>query len=307
MEETKKVTDLVKEIETQLKADYPDPLLRRQYAWWTLETILLIKKETLIAQETITLTDEQRADLDVWIDRLVSAHMPIQYLIGSIPFCNLDILVEPPILIPRPETEEWVCNLIDQLNNLDNTALNILDIGAGSGCIALALAKALPKAKIYATDIADEALALAQKNASHNTIKNITFIKSDVFKSISKDINFDLIVSNPPYIAPDEWQSLDASVTKWEDKRALVAEHEGLAIIERIVTQASNYLKSNAEMASKKIPQLILEIGYMQGKNVVELMKKAGFMDITLIKDLQGKDRAVSGRIKNVANSSLKL
>jgi len=268
-----------------------------QYAWWTLETILGQKKEDLIAQQTIELTDEQLTLLGEWLDKLVKKHMPIQYLIGSVPFNGVEILVKPPTLIPRPETEEWTIKLIKQLKSVDTTNLNILEIGTGTGCIALALAKAFPDAQIFATDIADKALALANENATRNGIVNAIFVKADVYDGVPKDMKYDLIVSNPPYIAEKEWKQLDRSVTTWEDKRALVAEHEGYAIIEKIINEAPQWLRQNKLLEKAGIPQLIIEIGFAQAAGTVDLMKQAGYTNITVHKDLEEKDRVVSGSI----------
>lgn len=305
--EEKKIASLLREIENSLRPILNNDTLCEQYAWWTLESILGEKRLTLIIQDSIVLTDKQQKHIASWIDKMVNQHMPIAYLIGSVPFNDIDILVEPPILIPRPETEEWVINLINQLKRLEFKTLNILDICSGSGCIALALAKALPQSTVYAVDISDKAIALGKKNAVHNNIQNVTFIQSDLFNELDTHILFDLIVSNPPYISFDEFQELDASVATWEDKQALIAADNGTAIINTIINDAPDYLKANQEMARKQIPQLMLEIGYKQGNIVKNLMQSAGWTTITVSKDLEGKDRVVSGRISSHVESEKKL
>ena len=297
MKHTHDVATLVRELEEKISKAYDDPTLCNQYAWWTLETILNSPKTSLIAQQTIELTDDQLALLGEWLDKLVKKHMPIQYLIGSVPFNGVEILVKPPTLIPRPETEEWTIKLIEQLKSVDTTNLNILEIGTGTGCIALALATAFPDAQIFATDIADKALALANENATRNGIVNAIFVKADVYDGVPKNMKFDLIVSNPPYIAEKEWQTLDTSVTTWEDKQALIAEHEGYAIIEKIINEASQWLRQNKLLEKAGIPQLIIEIGFAQAAGTVDLMKQAGYTNITVHKDLEEKDRVVSGSI----------
>jgi len=295
--EKKDVILLSKEIEKQLHARYQDPTLCNQYAWWMIEAVTGKDKAKLIAQKEINFTSKQIVTLENWVQKQVEEKIPLQYLLGSAPFNDLEILVEAPTLIPRPETEEMCYNLIAMLKKLENKKLTILDIGTGSGCIALALAKALPESTVYATDISDEALALAEKNATHNNIKNVTFLKSDIYAGVP-NISFDLIVSNPPYIAEQEWKTLDESVTKWEDRRALVADNQGLAIIERIILQAPEYLKENKETLEKKIPQLVIEIGYTQGAATAKLFENAGFVDIHVQKDLEGKDRFVMARLR---------
>lgn len=297
-------TALIKKISDQLEPEYKDQTLCQQYAWWALQTITNQNKSQLIAHETIMLSPEQEQQLVTWINKLVHEHMPIQYLIGSVPFNGVDILVEPPVLIPRPETEEWCLKLIEQLKRLDQQQLMILDLATGSGCIALALAHHLPQATIYASDISPQALDLAQKNTEHNKVSNVTLITSDLFESLPQGVTFDLIVSNPPYISPDEWQQLDTSVTKWEDKQALLASDDGLAIIKKIIATAPHYIKSNKEMQQKKIPQVIIEIGYKQGEKTIALLKQAKYNAIKVHKDLEKKDRYVTGRVDYVATAT---
>jgi len=288
---------IVKEIEKKLNTIYDDPILCRQYAWWLLEEVTHNQKEQLIIQDIILLDDDQEAKLNKWLDKLINEKIPIQYLIGAIPFGNIEILVEPPTLIPRPETEEWVIKLIKKLKQLQNQKITILDIGTGSGCLALALANALPQAKVVATDIASPALALAQKNAIHNGITNVTFIDSDIFEDLLSKSCFDLIVSNPPYISLAEWRKLDESVTQWEDKSALVAAGKGLEIIQTIIKNACTYINPHDELEEKKIPNIWIEIGYQQADAVVKLMEQAKFLNITVEKDLEEKDRVVTGRV----------
>lgn len=304
--EEKKIPSLIREIENSLRPAIKGDALREQYAWWTLESITGKKKIALIMGKTITLSDKQEAEIERWINKMVNEHMPIAYLIGSVPFNDLDILVEPPILIPRPETEEWVVNLIEQLKTLKNHALTILDLCSGSGCIALALAKALPKSTVYAVDISDKAIALGIKNAKHNGIKNVTFIQSDLFNELNTTTLFDIIVSNPPYISFDEFQEIDASVATWEDKQALVAADNGTAIINDIIEDAADYLKTSSEITNTKIPQLTLEIGYKQAKIVKDLMISADWIDVKIRKDLEGKDRIVTGRRLHDTNAKKK-
>jgi len=295
--EKKDVVSLSGDIEKNLKKRYQDPILCNQYAWWMLEKVTGKKKSQLIALQTIDLTQEQIETLDKWTEKQVVEYMPLQYLLGSVPFDDIEILVEQPVLIPRPETEEMCYDIMQMLKKIDNQNITILDIGTGSGCIALTLAKVLPKAKVYATDISQNALDLAKKNAQHNNITNVEFLHSDVYENINKNLQFDLIVSNPPYISSDEWKSLDDSVTKWEDPKALVASDQGLAIIEKIVLSAPKFIKSNTEFTNNQIPQLIIEIGYKQGPDVVQLFEKAGFVNVKIEKDMEGKDRFVVGSI----------
>ncbi len=291
-------------IREKLACAYDDPTLCQQYAWWLLQALCEKTRTELIIQEIVTLTTEQKAQLDLWINELVDEHMPLQYLLGLVPFADIEILVEPPTLIPRPETEEWCWYIIEHLLLLDNKKIKILDIATGSGCIALAFAHHVPQAQIVATDIAPAALELIEKNCEHNKIRNVTILASDLFESIPCGERFDMIVSNPPYITLSEYQNLEKTVTQWEDKGALVAQDNGLAIIKQIIVQAPLFIQTNNEMKQKNIPQLVIEIGYAQGEAVRALMHAACYNDILVHKDLEGKDRFVTGRIDNVANSN---
>ncbi len=125
-----------------------------------------------------------------------------------------------------------------------------------------------------------------------------------MFESIPLGVQFDLIVSNPPSIALHEWEQLDKSVTIWEDSSALIADNDGLAIIEKIIVQAPQFIKSNSEIRQKNIAQIIIEIGHQQGQAVIQLMEQAGCNNILVHKDLEQKDRMVSGRIDNVATTT---
>jgi release factor glutamine methyltransferase len=298
------VTHYITTIRSALADVYDDPMLCQQYAWWMLQAICEKTKTELIIQETLMLSAEQKQQIDAWLRQLVDEKMPIQYLLGSVPFADIEILVEPPTLIPRPETEEWCLHIIEHLQLLDHKKIKILDLATGSGCIALALAHHLPQAEVVATDIADAALELTEKNLEHNKIRTVTVIKSDLFAALPAGMLFDCIVSNPPYIAPSEFNDLDETVTQWEDPGALVAADNGLAIIKEIIAQAPGFIQTNNEMRQKNIPQVIIEIGYAQGAAVRDLMQAAHYNDVLVHKDLEGKDRFVTGRVDYVANSS---
>lgn len=214
-------------------------------------------------------------------------------------------MVEPPTLIPRQETEEWCVSLIEKLKQIGDQPLRILDLCTGSGCIALSLAKKLPNAQIYASDISDTALTLAQKNATHNKLQNIHFLSSDLLQDIPTNMHFDMIISNPPYISSKEWQEVDASVKEWEDPIALLAPDEGLGIVKQLIAQAKTYLQPNEALQTHGIPQLIIEIGYQQGAAVKALFEKEGFCNVVIKKDMQSNDRIVVGCVANEGSSKL--
>lgn len=291
------IAHLINTIKKELSSVYQDELLCESYAWWMLEAITNKTKTELLVLHNIVLTTEQENKLSSWIEQQQKTHIPLAYLIGSVPFNGLIIDVKPPVLIPRPETEEWVLALIEKLTKLSNQKLNILDLCTGSGCIGLAIAKALPKSQVVATDISEQALHLAKHNAQKNHIPNITFVKSDLFEQLSSTFKFDLIVANPPYVAEDEWEALDASVKNWEDRKALLAADHGLSLIQQIIQNCPDYLKPNPELYSLGIHQLYIEIGYQQGPSVKQLFEKFSWQTSEIYKDLEKNDRVVSGSL----------
>jgi release factor glutamine methyltransferase len=283
----------IKSFSEQLSPLYQNVPYQEQIIWWMVEAITNQSRTQLISSSNV-LTIEQCEKLQVWVKQHVEHTMPLQYLIGSVPFGNCTIFVEPPLLIPRPETEEWVYSLSKQLQQLHNKNITILDLCTGSGAIACMLAKELSEAHIYAADIAKKAVVLARKNAAKNGITNITCIQSDLFNAL-KNKKFDLIVSNPPYISHEEWEKLDPMVREWEDYNALVAPDNGLFLIKKIIDQAPSYL-TVSEMNNSALPQLVIEIGYKQGTIVQNLMKKY-FAKTALFKDYAHNDRLVTGTL----------
>ena len=201
---------------------------------------------------------------------------PVQYIVGNVDFYGLNFKVDKRVLIPRFETELLVEKTLNLIND-DN--IDILDIGTGSGCIAITLKSMLPKSNIDACDISLDALEVAKLNAKDNELE-INYIESNLFSNITK--KYDLIISNPPYIAYDE--EIDEVVKKNEPHLALYADNEGMAIYLEIFKNAKKYLKNQYIMA--------FEIGYMQGIKLKEEANKF-FPDakITVEKDMQGKDR----------------
>lgn len=295
------ISQLISAIDQKLQTHFEDKTLCTQYAWWLVQAITSKTEIELISANDISWSNQQEKQLQEALDAIIDKHMPLSYILGSTPFAGLDIIVRPPILIPRPETEEWICNLIDQMLAFKHEPLWILDLCTGSGCIALALADALPKARVYATDINDAALELAHENARHNQISNVTFLRSDLFNDISPSFKFDIIVSNPPYIDERSWNTLEPSVRNWEDKNALIAPDHGMALIKRIIQQAPSYIKPNESLKNARIPQVSMEIDATQGHAVSTYMKEHAYNQIEIIKDLEGKDRIATGRVDYVA------
>ena len=263
-------------------------------AWWLLEKVTGKSTTELIAHANKPLSPVEKTALATITKELCEEHKPLQYILGSIPFLSLEITVRPPILIPRPETEYWCSVIIEQLKNLKNERLTILDLCTGSGCIALAFAQSFPQAHVYAVDLSSDACGLTEENALRNNITNITIVQSDLFSVLPREVKFDLIVSNPPYISPQEWTTLEESVRRWEDTSALVAEQGGLALLKKIIQEAPAWLSCNKEMAARGMPELVLEIGSTQGEAVLSLCREFGYKKIMVHEDQFKRDRFVT-------------
>ncbi len=264
-----------------------------QLALWMLQELTGKTEIELLVNENIILSEDEERKLNKWIRLRVDEQMPIQYIFGHVPFLDLDLYVDFPILIPRQETEEWVSILIKKLKSVCNEKLNILDIGTGSGCIALSLAKALPNSTICSVDINEKAINLAAKNAEHNNIKNVFFLKSNFYSNISDSQRFDLIVSNPPYISDKQWNDLDKVVRHWEDYKALVADSDGFAAFYEIIANAKDFLNKDTVLKKNNCFQLVLELGRGQENKIVDFLWSKRFYNILVFKDLNGINRWV--------------
>ena len=210
----------------------------------------------------------------------LASHIPAQYIIGHADFFGMQLKVDERVLIPRPETEELV-DLILTENPEKN--LKVLDIGTGSGAIALALAKNRPDWSVTAADISQDALDLSLENANAQNL-NLSFIKSDCFSEISS--KYDIIVSNPPYISRADEVEVGLNVLHSEPHLALFADEDGLAIYRRIAEDSKDYLNDGGK--------IYLEIGYKQGQNVPALfMENLPEKRVRTLKDQFGQDRMV--------------
>lgn len=209
--------------------------------------------------------------------------IPIQYIVGETAFYGLLFKVDKNVLIPRPETEELVEWIIQNHKNSDS--LKILDVGTGSGCIAISLAKNLPNAKVSAIDISEEALNVAKNNAIMNQVK-VDFILADILKIETLAANFDIIVSNPPYVRELEKSQMQQNVLSNEPHIALFVEDENpLLFYDKIAELAKKHLTENGF--------LYFEINQYLGVETVDLLKSKGFKNIELKKDIYGVDRMV--------------
>ena len=224
-------------------------------------------------------TEEEKQFVEE-IYKKLAAHIPAQYIIGQAEFFGMQLKVDERVLIPRPETEELV-NLILTENPEKN--LKVLDIGTGSGAIALALAKNRPDWSVTAADISQDALDIAEENAKLISA-DLIFIKSDCFSEISS--KYDIIVSNPPYISRSDESEVGLNVLHSEPHFALFADEDGLAIYRKIAEEAKDYLTGGGK--------IYLEIGYKQGQSVPELFRNhLPEKRIRTLKDQFGQDRMV--------------
>ena len=224
-------------------------------------------------------TEEEKEFVEEIYKKLAN-HIPAQYIIGHAEFFGMQLKVDERVLIPRPETEELVELILDE-NPKEN--LKVLDIGTGSGAIALALAKNRPDWTITAADISQDALDLAMENANNQGL-TLFFIKSNCFSEISS--KYDIIVSNPPYISREDQEEVGLNVLHSEPHLALFADEDGLAIYRRIAEDSKDYLNDGGK--------IYLEIGYKQGQSVPALfMENLPEKRVRTLKDQFGQDRMV--------------
>ena len=211
---------------------------------------------------------------------------PIQYIIGETEFCDLKFKINENVLIPRPETSELVYKIVERQKTKDKRQLSILDIGTGSGCIAISLAKNIPDSKVHALDISEKALEVAKENAFNNNVE-VTFINDDILSLKNKiETKFDIIVSNPPYVRELEKAEMRDNVLNWEPHNALfVSDNDPLIFYRNILEFAKTHLNENGE--------IWFEINEYLGKEMTDLCKEYGFSDIQIFEDFRGKERVV--------------
>jgi len=215
---------------------------------------------------------------------------PVQYITGVVEFHNLSLEVTPDVLIPRPETEELVQLIAD--NETDN-GLIVLDIGTGSGCIAIGLSSLLNKANVYATDVSDSAISLAKRNSTLNnqkvdfSVHDILNNKESINDNDGKQILFDVIVSNPPYVTHEDKEKMHANVIDYEPHNALfVPENSPLLFYQAILEFSESYLKQSG--------RVYFEINERLGDELLLLLEYNNYSNIVILKDLQKKDRFIT-------------
>lgn len=242
-----------------------------------LEYILKLSREKIVSNPNIEVSDN---NVESYLNKIndIKNGMPIQYITNKQEFMKLNFYVDKNVLIPQPDTEILVEKAIEICNNHGND-IKILDLCTGSGAIGISIAKNIKNAKVYATDIKNTVIDIAKQNAKQNNVDNIEFIVSDMFENIQEK-DFDIIVSNPPYIETDVIKTLPTEVRN-EPIIALDGGKDGLEFYKIILSEYKKYLKKDG--------YLLLEIGYNQAKSVGELIN----LNYSIIKDLAGNDRVI--------------
>lgn len=219
-----------------------------------------------------------------WLARRLEME-PIQYITGETEFWSLPIYVGPGVLIPRQDTETLVSKVKDHFKD-KNKNYNFLDIACGSGCIGISLLNIFSNSKVTFSDKYDAPISYTKKNIKRHDLKGrATVIKSDMFSNIPKDLKFDAIVSNPPYIPQNELKSISMQITLFEPMESLSAGSSGLDFYKLFASQAVKFLTPNGA--------LFLEIGYNQCEDVIRILMEKGWKEVTAVKDLGGNHRVV--------------
>jgi release factor glutamine methyltransferase len=239
----------------------------------------------VFAHPDYELTQSEKDSFSEYLNRRANRE-PLQYIRGHQEFYALDFDVTPDVLIPRPETEILVENAIKDLQEVETASF--CEVGVGSGCISVSILHELPSATAVGLDVSDKALKITQRNAEkHSVSSRLRLVKSDVFEALS-DQQFDMIVSNPPYVPQDDFDSLQAEVRDFEPQIALTDGSNGLSIIERIVLQAPQFLRSKGG--------LLMEIGFGQAESVEKMFDREVWREFDILDDLQSIPRIVRAR-----------
>ncbi|MCG2461098.1 peptide chain release factor N(5)-glutamine methyltransferase [Flavobacteriaceae bacterium F89] len=269
----------------ELDSRYPKEEVDSFFAMM-MEHYLGLDRFALALKPNLIVTKEEEQPFFEGITEL-RLERPIQYILGKAHFMGMDLLVNENVLIPRPETEELVRWILSEPRT-KNQEPRILDIGTGSGCIAIALAKNLPRAKVYALDISKEALEVAKKNAARNEVE-VNFVKADILKIDTIHEKFDIIVSNPPYVRELEKGEINNNVKRYEPELALfVSDRDPLIFYKRIVQFSLGSLRKEG--------LLFFEVNQYLATETRRLLENPNFSEIELRKDLYGNDRILKGK-----------
>ncbi|HXX62569.1 MAG TPA: peptide chain release factor N(5)-glutamine methyltransferase [Bacteroidota bacterium] len=249
-----------------------------------LAHVLALPRLNLYLQFDRPLTAEELAAFKALFHRRL-AHEPLQYILGDTEFMGLRLEVGPGVLIPRPETESLVEYALQWLKEEAAVAPRILEIGTGSGNIAVALARFLSSAKITSFDVSAEALAFARRNAARHDITNIEFLSGDVFHESFKGERFDCVLSNPPYVSSEEFVNLQPEVRDFEPPIATTDGADGFRFIRRVAELSAGALREGGA--------LFMEIGYNQDAEAVEIVGHAGLERASVARDFAGIPRVL--------------
>jgi len=275
-----------KQFIAQLGALY-EPAEAKTIFFMVLEDVFGYSRNTLLSGKSITLSEAQGVQLNTITNRLCAGE-PIQYIIGSTQFMGISLKVTKDVLIPRPETEELIDFMMQNLRQSNIQKPRIIDIGTGSGCIPIAIKKQVADATVFAMDISPEALAVAKENATNNQC-TIHLMQADILDwdiVFDENLKYDIIVSNPPYITNSEQAFMHPNVLQFEPHLALFVEDQApLLFYETIASFALVHLAKGGK--------LYFEINRNFGQEVKNLLQKKGFKDILLKQDMHGADRMI--------------
>tara|TARA_R110001606_G_scaffold40773_4_gene110874 strand:- start:259 stop:1122 length:864 start_codon:yes stop_codon:yes gene_type:complete len=270
-----------------------DPLFPKEevdsFFYLVIDHYLGLERFILAMQPNLVVSKENEDPLFFALSQL-KQERPIQHILGKAHFCELEFRVDENVLIPRPETEELVYWIINEVQKGDpREEVKILDIGTGSGCIAISLAKNLPNAKVYALDISKKALQIAGENAIDNGV-DIFFLEADILSLEGFKDKFDVIVSNPPYVRELEKLEMKNNVVEHEPGLALfVSDGDPLIFYKKITRFALSHLKKGGV--------LFFEINQYLGEEMKQLLEAENFSEIELRKDMFGNDRMLKGQL----------
>lgn len=247
-----------------------------------------IDRVRMVLEPDLRLSESEMLKIHFAVKDLLK-NKPIQYVTGETEFCDLKFKVNENVLIPRPETAEMISKIVNSQQSTVNNHCSIIDIGTGSGCIAISLAKMISNSNVYALDISEEALKIAKENAFNNNV-NVSFIHDDILNLKNNiETKFDIIVSNPPYVRELEKVEMHNNVLKWEPHKALfVSDNDPLIFYRSILEFAKTHLKDNGEVW--------FEINEYLGKEMSDLCHELGFSNVKIHKDFRDRDRVMSLR-----------
>lgn len=253
-----------------------------------LSHLLLVPRTILFMKSGVPLDPPHESALMEFIERR-SRHEPLQHILGSVSFCGIELTVNEDALIPRPETELLAEMAWTHLDSVPSAAPRVLDFGTGTGCLAIAIATKQPSASVHALDRSPKALALADRNAQElNLSDRIHFHEGDGFDALPEDMKFDLIVSNPPYIASEEIRELQPEVRDYDPRLALDGGTDGLDFYRRLAERAGKHLSPDGV--------LMCEFGDGQEKELELIFSNENWMNVGFEADMNRKPRFMSAR-----------